>query len=301
MSYSQLRSFNAVARYGSFTEAARRLNVSQSTVTLQVRELEGRYNVELFHRRGRSTIPTDSGTALYAITRRLIQAQDEAVEFLEASKGLQTGKLRLAAVGPFHAAEIASAFKIRYPGVEVAMIFGNSQRTLGAVTDLSADVAILAEVAEQAGVAMDPYSQHHVVAFVHEKHRFFGRDSISIKELSDERFILREEGSTTRHAFEKALARNGVEVNRVMEIGSREGVWKAVKLGLGISVVADFEFVPAPDLRAIPFEDADVTTNYFIAYLDERKNAPLVKAFRELAILEMRKPTMPITRDTEAI
>lgn len=173
------------------------------------------------------------------------------------------------------------------------MTFGNSQRTLGAVTDLSADVAILAEVAEQPGVAMDPYSQHHVVTFVHEKHRFFGRDSISIRELHNERFILREEGSTTRHAFEKALARHDVEVDRVMEIGSREGVWKAVKLGLGISVVADFEFVPAPDLRAIPFHDADVTTNYFIAYLAERKNAPMVKAFREIAIPQMQQLIMP--------
>src|SRR3546814_1085037 len=156
MIFTQLRSFNAVAEYGSFTEAARRLSISQSTVTLQVRDLEARYNVELFHRRGRTTIPTDSGAALFAITRRLVQAQSEAVEFLQASKGLQTGKLRLAAVGPFHAAEIASAFTVRYPGVAVAMTFGHSQPTLGAVTALTADVAILPEVPEPPRVPSDP-------------------------------------------------------------------------------------------------------------------------------------------------
>lgn len=284
MSFTQLRSFNAVAEYGSFTEAAKRLNVSQSTVTLQVRELEARYNVELFYRRGRSTIPTDTGAQLFGITKRLVLAQNEAEEFLQASKVLQTGKLRLAAVGPFHAAEIASAFKIRYPSVEIAMTFGNSQRTLDAVTELNSDVGILAEVDQQPGVAMDPYSRHNVVVFVHEGHRFFDRKSIGIGELENERFILREEGSTTRRALEKALAEHDVKVDRVMEIGSREGVWKAVKLGLGISVVADFEFVPAPDLRAIPFDDAEVTTNYFIAYLEERRNAPMVKAFREVAL-----------------
>ncbi|MEX0924030.1 MAG: LysR substrate-binding domain-containing protein [Rhodovibrionaceae bacterium] len=284
MPFTQLRAFNAVAEYGSFTEAAKRLNVSQSTVTLQVRELEARYNVELFHRHGRSTTATDFGIALFAITKRLILAQNEAEEFLQASKMLETGKLRLAAVGPFHAAEIASAFKLRYPGVEVAMTFGNSQRTLDAVTELHSDVAILAEVDEQPGVSMDRYSRHNVVVFVHKGHRFFDRKSIRIGELVDQRFILREEGSTTRRAMEKALTEHGVEVDRVMEIGSREGVWKAVKLGLGIGVVADFEFVPAPDLRAIPFSDAEVTTNYFIAYLTERQNAPIVKAFRELAL-----------------
>lgn len=286
MSFTQLRSFNAVAEFGSFTEAAKRLNVSQSTVTLQVRELEARYKVELFHRQGRSTTLTDFGSDLFSITKRLILAQNEAEAFLQASKVLETGKLRLAAVGPFHAAEIASAFKLRYPGVEVAMTFGNSQRTLDAVTELESDVAILAEVDMQPGVAMDPYSRHKVVVFVHEGHRFFDRKSVGIEELAGERFILREEGSTTRRALEKALTRHGVEVDRVMEIGSREGVWKAVKLGLGIGVVADFEFVPAPDLRAIPFADAEVTTNYFIAYLDERRNAPIVKAFREIALQE---------------
>lgn len=284
MSFTQLRSFNAVAEHGSFTEAARRLNVSQSTVTLQVRELEARYNVELFHRHGRITSLTDFGTALFSITRRLILAQSEAEAFLQASKVLETGKLRLAAVGPFHAAEIASAFKLRYPGVEVTMTFGNSQRTLDAVTELESDVAILAEVDKQPGVAMDPYSRHKVVVFVHEGHRFFGRKSIRISELAGERFILREEGSTTRRALERALTQHNVEVDRVMDIGSREGVWKAVKLGLGIGVVADFEFVPAPDLCAIPFADAEVTTNYFIAYLEERQNAPIVKAFREIAL-----------------
>lgn len=284
MSFTQLRSFNAVAEHGSFTEAAKRLNVSQSTVTLQVRELEARYNVELFYRQGRSTIPTETGSQLFGITKRLVVAQNEAEAFLQASKVLQTGKLRLAAVGPFHAAEIASAFKLRYPGVEIAMTFGNSQRTLDAVDELKSDVGILAEVDPQPGVAMDPYSRHKVVVFVHEGHRFFGRKSIGIGELENERFILREEGSTTRRALEKALAEHEVKVDRVMEIGSREGVWKAVKLGVGISVVADFEFVPAPDLRAIPFEDAEVTTNYFIAYLEERRNAPIVKAFREVAL-----------------
>lgn len=283
MAYTQLRAFHAVAETGGFTKAARHLNVSQSTITLQVQELEARFNVKLFHRKGRSTSPTESGRTLYGITKRLIHAQAEAIEFLKASETLRTGKLRLAAVGPFHATEIASAFKIRYPGVEIAMQFGNSRHTLSALLDFDADVAILAEVAEHPNVAMDSYSRHHVVVFVHRGHRFFDRRSIRLEELENERFVFREEGSTTRRAFEKAIATHGVSVDRVMEIGSREGVWKAVKLGLGIGVVADFEFVPAPDLRAISIEDADIMTNYFIAYLRERGDTPLVKAFRDLA------------------
>ena len=49
-----------------------------------------------------------------------------------------------------------------------------------------------------------------------------------------------------------------------MEICSREGVWKAVSLGLGIGVVADFEFVPTADLRTVAIADADITTKYYV-------------------------------------
>ncbi len=61
MLHTQIRSFHAVAEEGGFTAAARALNVSQPTITVQVRTLEDYYNVELFHRRGRKVVLTDTG------------------------------------------------------------------------------------------------------------------------------------------------------------------------------------------------------------------------------------------------
>lgn len=284
MSYTQLRAFHAVAEMQGFTAAARRLNVSQSTITLQVRELERRYKVELFHRKGRSVMLTQTGKSLFQITFRLVQAHSASLAFLDASRVLEAGTLRIAAVGPFHATDMAGAFKTRYPGVEIIIQFGNSQDTLNALLELAADVAILAEVEAHPDVEMEFYSGHKVVVFVHRNHRFYGRGSIRIDDLRDEKFILRETGSTTRRAFETAIEKHGVAVDRFMEIGSREGVWKAVRLGLGISVVADFEFVPASDLHAVTIEDVKISTNYYIAYLRNRSETPLVKAFKELTL-----------------
>jgi LysR family transcriptional regulator, low CO2-responsive transcriptional regulator len=282
MSFTQLRAFHAVVEHKGFTAAATALNVSQSTITMQVGALEKRYNVELFHRQGRVVVPTQSGETLHRITARLMQAHRDSLEFLEASEALETGTLRIAAVGPIHATEMISMFKTRYPGVELKVKFGNSQETLEALLGREADIAITADVSTHPAVVMERYSDHQVVVFVHKAHRFFKRDSILIAELHGEPVVLREEGSTTRRAFETALARHKVKIDRAMEIGSREGVWRAVRLGLGIGVVADFEFVPAPELRAITISDVDIRTNYFVAYLKNRENAPLIRAFLKL-------------------
>ncbi len=284
MSYTQLRAFHAVLEFEGFTAAADVLNVSQSTITMQVRELENRFNVELFYRQGRKVVPTGSGLQLYEITTKLVQAHADSLEFLKSNELLETGLLRIAAVGPFHAADMASAFKTRYPGVDIQLSFGNSMQVLASVLDRNADIAVLADVSKHPSVVMKPYSEHKVVVFVHQRHRFFNRKSIRISELKDEPFILREQGSTTRFAFETALTKHKVDIDCVMEIGSREGVWKSVMLGLGIGVVADFEFVPSPKLKTVEIRDVDIRTNYFVAYLKDRQDAPALKAFRKLVL-----------------
>src|SRR3546814_16155287 len=77
MLYTQLRSFHAVAREGSVTAAARAINVSQPTITTQVRELEAHYGVALFHRRGRRLELTQLGRDLLLTTQRFFGVRSE--------------------------------------------------------------------------------------------------------------------------------------------------------------------------------------------------------------------------------
>ncbi len=75
----------------------------------------------------------------------------------------------------------------------------------------------------------------------------------------------------------------GIVINPVVEIGSREAVWKAVEQGMGIGVVADFEFVPHPRLRTVKISDVEITTNYHIAYLKERRDSRMVRTLIRIA------------------
>lgn len=283
MNYTQRRSFHAAAELGGFTAASRALRISQPTITAQVRELEAHYGVELFVKAGRNVALTPAGHELFALTKRIAQLEAEAKDFLHAHGGLQTGHLKLAAVGPFHATDVLVALKTQHPAIQVSVQLGNSQRTLERLFEFTADAAMIAHFDDDPRVNMVPFSQHRVIVFVHADHPWFGRKSVRLAELEGQDFILRERGSTTRLAFETALDEAGISVNPVVEIGSREAVWKAVEQGLGIGVVADFEFVPHPRLQTVEISDAEIRTSYQIAYLKERSNSRLIQILISIA------------------
>jgi aminoethylphosphonate catabolism LysR family transcriptional regulator len=291
MRLTQLRSFYAVAREGSFTKAAEHLHVSQPTITTQVRFLEEAYQVELFHRRGRRVQLTEIGEQLMQLAQQIFSLEGDAVALLGDAGTLRTGHLRVAAVGPYHVTKMLVDFSLRYPGVKVTVSTGNSQDVLDNLVDYSADVGVLAQMVRDDRFLSVPFSQHPVVMFVPSTHRFARRRNIRLAELQGERLIMREEGSTTRKALELALAKAKVEVDVVMEISSREVIREAVAQGLGIAAVSSVEFVPSPDLRMVGFSDTEIFTYAHVLCLAERREMRMVSAFFDTLVpaIEARK------------
>ncbi|RYF77578.1 MAG: LysR family transcriptional regulator [Comamonadaceae bacterium] len=283
MRLTQLRSFHAVATTGSFTAAARSLHVSQPTVTTQVGQLETLYRVELFHRAGRRVQLTEMGERLWVLSRQMFGLEAEAVQLLRESGELRTGHLRVAAVGPSHVTRMLVAFNQRYPGIKVSVSTGNSQEVLDRLADYSADVGVLAQVAQDERFVSVPYSEHAVTISCSAEHRFAQRRSIGIAELQGERLILRESGSTTRRAIETALAAAGVTPEVVMEIASREIIREAVLQNVGVAAVSEVEYVPGPGLRAVRLSDAQVRTYAHVVCLAERRGSAMVRAFVDCA------------------
>jgi len=279
MRYTQLRSFHAVARAGSMTAAAKALRVSQPTITAQVKSLEREFDVELFVRGGRRLKLTETGEGLYAIAQRFLDQEKEAIDFLNQTRELTTGHLRVGAVGPYHATDMLGAFNTRYPGVYVSVKIGNSSEVVRSLIDYTTDVAVLAHIDPDPRLTAIPYSRHPIVVMAHRGHKLFGRRTIRIRQLEGERMILREMGSTTRRAFDDALAARKVTPQVVMEIGSREAIREAVAQGIGLGVVSEAEFIADPRLSYCKVSDAEIYTYAHIVHLKERREARIVRAF----------------------
>jgi aminoethylphosphonate catabolism LysR family transcriptional regulator len=283
MKFAQIRAFHAVAREGSFTGAANRLGLTQPAVTLQVRALEETYGLSLFHRRGRTIEPTDTGRELYALTLRLFEVMDEADDLLSAVAGMRAGRIRLGADGPHYVIGLIAGFREHYPQVRLTVSFGNSDTVRRSLLDYRTDVAVLARDDGDDRFIYLPFGSYPVVLIVGRDHPWAVRDSVALSELHGVPMIRREQGSATRESFETALKKSDVTPDFIMEIGSREAILEAVARNLGISVVVETELGVDARIKPLAIADIEIGTMEFVVCLRERRDSRIVKSFLDVA------------------
>lgn len=283
MKYTQIRSFHAVAKAGSFTGAANDLNVSQPTVTEQVRELEAAYGIEVFNRAQRKVKLTTTGRSLFEITQRLFAVVGETETFLRAAGDYGAGHLRISSVLPFFIVDMITTFREQYPKVKISVSAGNSTATLESLLAYESDVGVLSDHNPDPHLYTQVYDSHYVVAIVGRDHPWAERDQIELAELDKQPMVLREVGSNTRRAFEAASIEAGITPNVIMEIESGEAVREAVAKGHGIGIFGLLALPSDPRLKVLRFADVEMRINRYLACLRERRNELLVDAFFKVA------------------
>jgi DNA-binding transcriptional LysR family regulator len=300
--YIGLRAFHAVASAGGYTRAAQMLNVTQPTLSGQVKALEERYGVRLFQRRGRGVELTELGRQLHDVTRRLTTVEAEAEQLLAGARSLTGGQLRVAADAPTHVIALLAAFSRRHPGVRLAFSFGNSGEVRDSLLARRSEIAVLAELEPDPRIYALAIRRDRQLVFVNRGHpwarrrslrleevagetlilREPGRRSLRLEEVAGETLILREPGSTTRAVFEAALTARGIRPERTIEIGSREAVREAVAAGLGIGVIFESEYLRDGRLHTLSLRDAKLEAVQYAACLEDRRAVRVVRAFFDL-------------------
>ncbi len=282
LNFKRLRCFHAVATEGSFTEAAESLGVGQPSITTHVKALEEDFGLELFARHGHHVELTDVGSALLSITQHIFSLEEEAIGVLTEASGLRSGHLRIGAIGPSQVTEMIVTFGQQYPDVELSVSLGNSQDVLSGVLNFRSDIGILPIEEIDTRLHSVPFGENRIVLLVRDDHAWAALNNIDICDLEGERFVLREEGSATRHAFENALAQNHVNIRPVLAIGSREAVREAVANGLGVGIALEDETLPHERLKSLRVSGTEIVLHPHVVCLKERRGAPLIKAFFDL-------------------
>ncbi len=283
MKYTQIRSFHAVAKAGSFTGAARDLNVSQPTVTEQVKELEATYGIEVFNRARRKVKLTTTGRSLFDITHRLFGVVRETETFLRAAGDYGVGNLRVSCVLPFFIVDMVTALREQYPKVKISISSGNSTETLRSLLAYETDVGVLSDHDPDHRLFTRVNDSHVIVAVVSCDHPWAEREKINLADLHGQPMVMREVGSNTRRAFEAAAIAAGITPDVVLEIESGEAVREAVAKGHGIGVFGELALPSDPRLKVLRFNDVQIKVNRYLACLRERRNEFLVEAFFNVA------------------
>ncbi|RXV65226.1 LysR family transcriptional regulator [Burkholderia stabilis] len=287
-----LAAFYETARQGSVTAAAKRLDVSQPTITSRIQQLERHYGVDLFHRRGNRLDLSDAGASLMPMIGQMLQMENDIDFALRNERELHTGNLRVGTTGPFYILPAIAAFRRQYPAVKISIEIGNSQQVLDALVDFRVDVAVSSQRDDDPRFVRHTIANDPLVLVVHRSHPLAARDTTRLAALAGETLLLREAGSRTRALMEHVLKDAGIGLPaNAIELGSREAIREAVRHDMGCTLMPRGEVGAHPELRAIALTDDMPPMHEYLYYLDARADTRLITAF--MANVECRDERTP--------
>lgn len=240
----ELNVFLTAAETENFSEAARQLSLTQPAVSMQIRALEKKLGVELFHRAGRTLALTEQGKVLMSMARDMVNHAIQIEEEIESLKGEVVGHLKIGCsttTGKYFLPHLAARFRRRYPAVQMTIYNHSRPVVLDELAEGSVQLAVVSAEPTCKDIKYHHFFTDHVVLIVPTGHAWAERDVIAPEELQGVNLILRDQQSGTREEVESALEAAGLrlgDLKVVMEVGNSEAISMAVEEGIGVAFVS---------------------------------------------------------------
>ena len=298
INFHRLFIFHTVARLGSFTRAASDLSISQPAVSIQVKELERSLDTTLLIRMRSGVSLTDTGETVYDYTRRIFTLADEMTNAIQDLTGLESGRLTIGSSttpGEYILPFAIGKFRERYPKVEVSLAISNTRNVIDQIISRELDLGMAGAPVDIRGLASFLYVNDEVVLVTAPTHPLARRRRLTVQDIVDEPFLMRETGSATRRAAEEHFSSMGARVRVVMELGSNEAVKRAASAELGVGVVSKFSVGPdvaAGYLKVLAVQGWRCERPLTVFYRDDTHISAVQRAF--LSVLRVDKPLPPV-------
>src|SRR5688572_2102455 len=240
MEIRQLKAFLAIAEAKTFTAGARRVNVTQAAISMQIRQLEEEVGLQLFTRTPRRVILTEAGEHLLERARKILREHDSALAEIAEVAGAEYGRLRIgSASGTFAMNQLPSimhGLKKKYPNAELSVRSGTSQRLVDRIMHGEVDTAFVSLPVDNTNISTESLFSDEIVAIAHPKHPLAREKYISAATLAGEDLILGERGGNTRRMIDEFFQAANVRPNIAMELSRQEAITKMVQEGLGVGM-----------------------------------------------------------------
>ncbi|MCW5959030.1 MAG: LysR family transcriptional regulator [Pyrinomonadaceae bacterium] len=289
MEIRQLKAFIAIAETKTFTAGARRLNITQAAISMQIQQLEKEIGLSLFTRTSRRVIITEAGECLLRRARRILREHDTAIVEIAEIAGSEYGRLRVGSASAMFATaqlpKILEALKRKFPKSEVTVSSGTSAVLVEKIMHNEIDVAFVSLPVENANILTETLFSDQMVAISHPSHPLAKKRSINAALLAKEDLILGEQGGNARRMIDEFFDSAHVRPNVVMELSRQEAINKMVEnnMGVGISGVKYVsQQVKEGKLNSWKLEGADIKWDLGLARLKGGYFSPIAKEFVEL-------------------
>jgi DNA-binding transcriptional LysR family regulator len=289
----QLRAFVAVARSGSFTEAAVQLHVTQSALSGLIKELELALGVRVLHRNTRRVQLSEVGAEFLPLATRILQDLDQALGAITDIKALRTGLVRVSVPQLMACTlmpQVMSAFARKHPQVELLLADAESDAVLPKVRSGEVDLAVGAEREEVPDITTQLLFEIPYVAVMRAEHPLARRRRLTWDDLASQPLITTA-GSFTRmlNASLAAAGQRGLQAKT--EVVYMTTALSLVSAGLGITICQPYaqSLIRMHGLKRRPLHAPQATRRFFLFTRSDRKLSPAAHAFAEFLVREVGK------------
>ncbi len=287
----QLTVFEAIARHGSFTRASEELFLTQPTVSMQIKKLTDAVGQPLFEQVGKKIYLTAVGSELFTACRDIFHSLDRFEMTVADMQGLKQGQLRLAVVttAEYFIPRMLGPFCQRYPGIEVTLEVFNREHILQRLSDNLDDLYILGQPPEGIAVEYFPFLENPLVVVGPPEHPIATAKRITLKQLAEYPFIMREPGSGTRQALQRLFDEHKISVKVRMELGSNEAIKQAIIGGLGLSALSQHTItaeVATGELAILNVQGFPIRRSWYAAYPSGKQLSIIARTFRDYLLNE---------------
>ena len=243
LDWQNLRVFIVAAEVENFSVAAQELHLSQPAITQRIHSLENQLGVKLFERQGRRVHLSEAGAYLLPMAKDLLRRSKRTEEMMNSLRGEVVGHLIVGCsttTGKYLLPSLMARFIEHYPGVQATVRVGSRNRVLELLSSREVNLAFSSALIPRRDIRYHRFITDEVVLIAPIDHPWHARSPIQPEEILRERLILREAGSGTYQAMERALARHDItvdELHTVMTLGNSEAVILAVEEGIGVGFV----------------------------------------------------------------
>lgn len=282
-----LATLRAVVELGGVDQAARAMFVGQPAVTKRLRSLDLSYGVTLMQRKGRRLSLTPAGERVYAYARLVL---DHQLALLEDLNYLREGENRLRleatfAIGEHLLPALLLQFNDTHPEYRIESRLGYTRRIQTRLATGLADLALLEQAPDHPDILVQKWLEDELVLVCGPNHPLWGREQLSLDELTGLRYVLREPQSSMRVTLDKALAELGIQIPVNMEVGATDTIIEMLERGRHLSFLPRFAVAEALEKRELfhlRVQGLHLARTIWIARTRANLNNPVAEAFIQL-------------------
>lgn len=260
MELRQLKYFVKAAETLNFSEAAKLLFITQSTLSQQIKQLEGVLEVELFQRNSHEVVLTEAGVELLPYALETIRRAEMCVDHLRDLRNLLTGTLNIGVTYTFSPilTETVLTFMKRYPQVKLNIFYKTMEELMGMLERREVDfVLAFKPTVRYKQIESHVLFDNSLSAIVRVDHPLASRSKLTLAELEPYEFALPGRGLQARNAFESLSPMGGIGNLRVrIELNEVNILLKLIRSSNLVTILSEATIYNEPDVKAIPLDVA---------------------------------------------